>query len=326
MSNIARVLVLLGVLALSVGCSKDKASKKEAPKQPETTITIPDTTPPVAEEKEVATHQVRIGYLVYDLKNADVQAGELNNHELAKRLEYVMCSGNRVRTVRGLLNYENINNGMIDAACTALFYITGNEWGTTVGIGEKNDGSSELLISRVEGHSAVSFNLLFHPDKNNRLNLTNIVELLNYFSELSADTEYPEGYRTCWNNQLLNIKCEGESDDSEEVEESEVSDESVITSLAVTQFRNVVKSPTFPLDSINVNIQWETENLDLASINIKLFEGSNVDGTNYKSAGHSRNFYIFGLKPKTDYRLRIEAVDSEGVSSVRLHEFRTRRL
>ena len=133
---------------------------------------------------------------------------------------------------------------------------------------------------------------------------------------MTADLEYSEDTKICFDRNTLNIRCE----------EEEESDESVITSLSVTQFRNAVTSEYVPYDSINVNMQWETEILDLVSISTKLFEGSNVDGTNYKWGGQSRNGYVFGLKPKTNYLIRLEAILADGSKSVRLLEFRTRGL
>ena len=314
MKSIYKLIALLGVLAISVGCAQDPKFKgPNAPeKEDEVTVTVPSPTPAELEDSDV---QINIAGLNINLRESLSQVGELNNLPFVAKLDRVLCGDLYTDLIVAEIS-KHFSSNSLNNVCDVLFYMSGNEAGTTVGIGDKSDGSLEVVVSSLSEGLARSFNILINPDENGQLDLIDLVYFIDYYSNMAADLEYSEDTKICFDRNTLNIRCE------------EVSEEDVITSLVVTQSKNVVKSPAFPLNSINILIKWETEILDLANINIKIFEGSNLDAINVANnySGQARNAFFMGLKPKTNHLIRLEATLADGSKSVRLLEIRTRGL
>ena len=184
--------------------------------------------------------------------------------------------------------------------------MSGNEAGTTVGIGDKSDGSLEVVVSSLSEGLARSFNILINPDESGQLDLIDLVYFIDYYSNMAADLEYSEDTKICFDRNTLNIRCE------------EVSEEDVITSLSVSQRRWS--------GDINIGVKWTTAEENVSGFNLQLFEGDSQEGSSHNIAGNAKAFVIMFLKPSKKYLIRLEATLEDGSKSVRILKFRTKGL
>ena len=302
MSKIGRVLLLLGVLSFTVGCHDDD-STKPAPKvkAPDTTVSTPDATPepspePVLED-ERSDVQIKIGDIFINTQDSEVEADKLNNLSLVTKLERVLC-GDLYTDLIGDELLSEFSQNSLDNVCTSLFYMSGGEVGVTVGIGSKQDSSSELIVSRANSDAELKLNLLIHPNSNGRIDLINLVYLIDYYSHVSP-SEYFENDRFCFNQQTAIIRCNN------------------IKSIEVMQrpWNNVV----------NIAIRWVTYELNVKRFELTLTNNDDGSSSVHSPSGDARAWYILNLDPTTSYSAVLKATHNNGFVEKTSIDFRTRQ-
>ena len=193
---------------------------------------------------------------------------------------------------------KDFSSSSLNNVCDSLFYMSGNEFGTTVGVGSENDGTTKLIIKTLDPIQGRTMNLLFNPNSKGNISLVNIVYMIDYYSHLHQDV-HAEGDSFCFDPYLVPIKCK------------------TVTSLSVAQ-----RSWT---DVVNIAIKWDTSHLEIDRIQITLRILNDPNVATYIVAGNSRAMTILNLKPKTRYILNLTTFNRNGSVHNKSLRFRTKK-
>ena len=177
-----------------------------------------------------------------------------------------------------------------DRANTLLF-VSLDAYNWTVGYGLNNNGQTEVLTrTRENGINNVN-NILFHS-KNNKLDLVDMIYMLNYYIHQDPNHDMKSGDRTCWNSKTSVVAECGAVN-------------SVITSLSKTSCHTLDSGDKY------CAIEWNTLHDNVDSLQL---EYSN-DGQNFATeviSGASRSFFLLKLNNpegnNNDQIVRIKAL------------------
>ena len=301
MSNWRKLIVLLGVLALSAGCSFDESQypKPEADnKSPDVVVSAPDPSPEPEEEVEDKSISINIGNKKLVTLSDNITSGKVNSLELAKIL-YQILDGNLYSASTNEELLKDFDQSTLTTIANTLLFVSLDAYNWTVGYGLNNNGQTEVVTrTRENGINNVN-NILFHS-KNKKLDLVDMLYMINYYIHLDPNYDMKSGDRTCWDSKTTMVaECGAKHN--------------VITSLSATEPSNT-----------NVVVNWEVAHDNVTSFELEILD-EDGESNIYKVAGSSRNFLLLELKSRTHYDICLRALVNGVWSDIVTIRHRTKR-
>ena len=302
MSKLSKLIVLLGVLALSAGCSFDESQypKPDAEvKSPDVVVSAPE--PLVEEEVEEVDNSVAIyiGNKKLVSLSDNVTSGKVNSLELAKTLHNLL-SGNlySASTNEELLKY--FDQSTLTTISNTLAFVLFDEYNWTVGYGLNNNGQTEVIKRYRENNINQVVHLIFHS-KNNKLDLVDMLYMINTY--IHIDPNYDDSItnnRICWDSKTsVVVECGPKNN--------------VIQELSATEPSNT-----------NVVVNWSVLHDKVEAFELEIVDEDNESNI-YKVAGSARNFLLYELKSRTHYVICLRALVNGVWSEIVTIRHRTKR-
>ena len=287
MRIISKIIALTALLVFTVGCqAQNPKFVQDLDKGPE--LSIPASPTPeesvdkadVEEEEENNNVSIMLGGKKLITLPDNVIVGKRNSRPLARVIFSLLGEGLNVDKLSQELSSDFDQTALEDIYHTlrAVSGTPGHNF--TVGLGEHNNGQTEVLTLMTDNNTNKVIDIVFHP-KNNQLNLVDMLYMINYY--LYIDPNYNSlGDRVCYNSKTSVVTECGDKTN-------------VIKSLTATEHTNN-----------NVVVDWSVVHAEVTSFELEVFtdEGSEV----YKAASAARNFLLFGLEPSTSYVICLRAL------------------
>ena len=305
MSNWRKLIVLLGVLALSAGCSFDESQypKPDAEvKSPDVVVSAPEPSPEPEEEVEEVEVDNSVSIYLGNKKlvtlSDSVTSGKVNSLELAEIL-YNLLEGNLYTDANNKELLKDFDASTIEDIAGTLLFVQFDSYNWTVGYGLNNNGQTEVLTRKRENGINNVNHILFHS-KNNKLDLVDMLYMINYYIHLDPNYDMSSGDRTCWDSKTtMVVECGAKHN--------------VITSLSATEPSNT-----------NVVVNWEVAHDKVTSFELEILD-EDGESNIYKVAGSSRNFLLLELKSRTHYDICLRALVNGVWSDIVTIRHRTKR-
>ena len=302
MSNWRKLIVLLGVLALSAGCSFDESQypKPEADnKSPDVVVSAPEPSPePEVEEEEEVDNSVSIylGDKKLITLSDNVTSGKVNSLELAKMLHNLL-SGNLYTDENNKELLKDFDQSTLNAISNTLAFVIFDAYNFTVGLGLNNNGQTEIITRTRENGINKVLNILFHP-KDNKLDLVDMLYMIDYY-KYESPSQRDDG-RECWDSKTsIIVECGAKHN--------------VIASLSAKEPSNT-----------NVVVNWEVAHDKVTSFELEILD-EDGESNIYKVAGSARNFLLLELKSRTHYDICLRALVNGVWSDIVTIRHRTKR-
>ena len=206
MRIISKIIALTALLVLTVGCqAQNPKFVQDLDKGPE--LSIPASPTPeesvdkadVEEEEENNNVSIMLGGKKLITLPDNVIVGKRNSRPLARVIFSLLGEGLNVDKLSQELSSDFDQTALEDIYHTlrAVSGTPGHNF--TVGLGEHNNGQTEVLTLMTDNNTNKVIDIVFHP-KNNQLNLVDMLYMINYY--LYIDPNYNSlGDRVCYNSK-----------------------------------------------------------------------------------------------------------------------------